>query len=418
MHLRHLSLLDFRNYPEVELPLSAGTTAFVGPNGHGKTNLVEAVGYLATQSSHRVSTDAPLVRAGAQHAIIRGSVHRHGRDTTLELDLVPGRANRARLNRSPVRPRELLGVLRTVLFAPEDLALVKGDPAGRRAFLDTLLVQLAPRFSGVLVDYDRVLKQRNTLLKQALGERRGRRRAAPPPEAGATVEATLDVWDAQLARFGADLLAARLYLIAQLAPHTAQAYRAVSGGAGDAVLGYRSTIGEQLPGLDQALSAGTDLPSRDQLTQTLTQALLAARPAERERGQTLVGPHRDDLVLTLGGLAAKGYASHGESWSYALALRLGGYALLRVDEDPVLILDDVFAELDAGRRARLAAEISGADQVLITAAVEEDIPDGLVGHRVLVDSGRVVDQARSAQEESEQVDAGQDQPDGADDAVG
>ena len=387
MHLRHLSLLDFRNHPRVELELNTGITAFVGPNGHGKTNLVEAVGYLATLGSHRVATDAPLIRAGAEHAVIRGKVRRDGRDTVLEVDLTPGRANRARLNRAAVRPRELLGILRTVLFAPEDLALVKGDPGGRRAFLDALLIQLAPRFAGVIADYDRVLKQRNTLLKQTQG--RGRRSQVPAEVA--SVDATLDVWDAQLGRLGGELLAARLYLVGQLAPHVAEAYREVSGGAGDAVLGYRCTVEESLPGIGDAVRTGATLPGRDELTAALTTRLAQLRDAERERGQTLAGPHRDDLLLDLGPMPAKGYASHGESWSYALALRLGGYALLRTDEDPVLILDDVFAELDAGRRARLAAAVADADQVFITAAVEEDIPDGLVGHRVHVRDGRVGD---------------------------
>ena len=397
MYVRHLSLLDFRNHARLELPLTDGITAFVGPNGHGKTNLVEAIGYLATLGSHRVAADAPLVRAGAEHAMVRGLLVREGRETLLEVDITPGRANRGRLNRAAVRPRELLGILRTVLFAPEDLALVKGDPAGRRAFLDALLVQLAPRFAGVLADYDRVLRQRNTLLKQAAGERRGRRAQVSADVAG--VDATLDVWDAQLAALGGELLAARLYLIQQLHPHVGQAYREVAAGAGDAVLGYRCTLEETLPGVGAAVTPDAGAPSREELTEAMTRRLTELRRTEIERGQTLAGPHRDDLHLELGGMPAKGYASHGESWSYALALRLGGYALLRVDDDPVLILDDVFAELDAGRRRRLAAAVARADQVFITAAVEEDIPDGLVGHRIWVQDG-TVDGDRSDQSES------------------
>ena len=398
MHVSHLSLSDFRSYTSVELPLKPGVTAFVGPNGQGKTNLVEAIGYVATLSSHRVAQDAPLVRAGAERAVVRVAVDRDGRSTLVEIEITPGRANRARLNRSPVpRPREVLGSLRTVLFAPEDLALVKGEPDGRRRFLDDLLVLLAPRFAGVRADYDRVLKQRNALLKQAAPARsRGRRRAPQddvPGAGGATVDSTLDVWDSQLARLGGELLAARLFLLRRLAPYVAEAYKAVSDAAGDAVLGYRASVSDAL---GAAFTADDDLPGREALATLLAEQLLELRPKEIERGTSLVGPHRDDMVLDLGPLPAKGYASHGESWSYALALRLGSYELLRsdgtgstADREPVLILDDVFAELDSGRRARLAALVAGAEQVLVTAAVEADVPSELAGDRVQVRGGEV-----------------------------
>ncbi len=395
MHVTHLSLVDFRSYPEVDLDLRPGVTAFVGPNGQGKTNLVEAIGYVATLASHRVATDAPLVRAGAERAVVRTAVQRDGRSTLVELEITPGRANRARLNRSPVsRPREVLGSLRTVLFAPEDLALVKGDPEGRRRFLDELLVLLAPRFAGVRADYDRVLRQRNALLKQATPARR-RGRPAERADLGASIDSTLDVWDTHLANVGGELLAARMFLVQRLAPHVLSAYQQVSDAVGQASLGYRSTLDEALPDLPGVLRSGGDLPSRQALTEALAAELLAKRSREIERGQSLVGPHRDDLVLELGDLPAKGYASHGESWSYALALRLAGYELLRGDSstgdgEPVLILDDVFAELDTGRRKRLADLVAPAEQVLVTAAVEQDVPEALAGDRVAVQEGQVL----------------------------
>jgi DNA replication and repair protein RecF len=398
VYVSHLSLSDFRSYPSAELTLGPGVTSILGPNGQGKTNLVEAIGYVATLGSHRVAQDAPLVRAGAERAVLRATVVRDDRSTLVEIEITPGRANRARLNSSPVpRPREVLGSLRTVLFAPEDLALVKGDPDGRRRFVDDLLVLLAPRFAGVRSDYERVLKQRNALLKQAAPARaRGRRRPPRddvPAAGGATVDSTLDVWDAQLARLGAELLAARLFLLRRLSPHVAGAYRAVSDDAGDAVLGYRSSVSDQL---GAAFAAGDDLPGRDALAGLIGDRLQDLRRQEVERGTSLVGPHRDDVVLELGGLPAKGYASHGESWSYALALRLASYELLReegpgstAEREPVLILDDVFAELDSGRRSRLAALVGGAEQVILTAAVEADVPAELKGERLFVRDGQV-----------------------------
>lgn len=370
MHLAHLSLADFRSYAAVELPLDLGVTAFVGPNGQGKTNLVEAVGYLATLGSHRVAQDAPLVRLGTGRAVVRGSVVRDGRPTLVEIEITPGRANRARVNRAPVpRPREVLGLLRTVLFAPEDLALVKGDPSDRRRYLDELLVARAPRLSGVRSDYDRVLKQRNALLKSAGAAVRASRGGG----GGVPDLRTLDVWDSHLARAGAELLAARVELVEALRPLVAKSYDDVAAGVGDARLDYRSSLGPEV-----AL-----LPDRELLAAALLEAMARTRREEVDRGVSLVGPHRDDLVLSLGPMPAKGYASHGECWSYALALRLASYDLLTADGgEPVLVLDDVFAELDTGRRDRLAGLVSGAEQVLVTAAVPADVPEALTGARV------------------------------------
>lgn len=384
MYIAHLSLADFRSYTEVELSLEPGVTAFVGPNGQGKTNLVEAVNYLATLGSHRVAHDAPLVRVGSERAVVRGDVvdtsMPNERHTLLEIEITPGRANRARLNRSPVpRPREILGVINTVLFAPEDLALVKGDPAERRRFLDELLVARAPRFAGVRSDYDRVLKQRNALLKSAGAAVRGASRSGGPVDLP-----TLDVWDTHLSTAGAELLAARLELVDTLRPLVAKAYETVAAGggtsSGEAQLTYKSSLGP-----DAELS-----PDREALAAALLDATGRARRDELERGVSLVGPHRDDVILGLGAMPAKGYASHGESWSFALALRLASYELLRSGgSDPVLILDDVFAELDAGRRDRLARLVADAEQVLVTAAVPADVPESLAGGRVDVEGSGV-----------------------------
>ncbi|RAY14936.1 DNA replication/repair protein RecF [Actinomadura craniellae] len=370
MHVAHLSLADFRSYASAEIALDPGVSTFVGPNGQGKTNLVEAVGYVATHGSHRVATDAPLVRQGAARAVVRAGVVRDERRALLELEINPGRANRARLNRSPVpKPRELLGILRTVLFAPEDLILVKGDPGERRRFMDELLTARAPRFAGVRSDYDRVLKQRNALLKSAAAHRR---------KPGAEMLATLDVWDSHLARTGAELLAARLELVTALAPLVAKAYTALAPG-GVADLEYRNSL--------DAPELSTD---RGLLAAALQEGLARSRKSELERGVSLVGPHRDELLLRLGELPARGYASHGESWSFALALRLAAFELLRADgDDPVLILDDVFAELDTGRRTRLAELVAPAEQVLVTAAVPADVPETLTGAAYDVAEGEV-----------------------------
>jgi DNA replication and repair protein RecF len=375
VYVRHLQLGSFRSWERVDLALGPGPTVFVGRNGEGKTNLVEAVGYLATMSSHRVSSDAPLVRHGDTQAVVRAALRRGDRELLVEIEINPGRANRVRVNRAPLpRPREVLGMVATVLFAPEDLALVRGDPTERRRFLDELLVTRTPRLAGVRADYDRVLKQRNALLKTARLAR------------GKAIE-TLDVWDGHLTDVGGQLLAARLRLIADLAPHMSQAYAGVAGaGATIAGLGYSSTVA--LAGDGAAVEVGTTLPTVSELTAAMAERVAERRSDELDRGMTLVGPHRDDLVIHLGPVPAKGYASHGESWSLALALKLATFALLRAEgEDPILILDDVFATLDAQRRAALAAVARSAEQTLITAAVLEDVPVELRGARVLVGDG-------------------------------
>ena len=382
MHLTRLALTDFRSYADVSIELGPGVTTFSGPNGEGKTNLVEAIGYLATLGSHRVATDAPLVRQGAGRAVLRAAVTGANGGTLLELELNPGHANRVRLNRSPLpRPRDILGTLRTVLFAPEDLTLVKGDPGERRRFLDELLVATAPRYAGLRADYERVLRQRTALLKSAGGK--GHLRGA----ARESMTATLETWDAQLARAGAPLLAGRMRLVAALRPHVAAAYEAVSGGQPGDVTGmnYRSSALNTEDGFEDATA-----PETAPLEKALLAALGGVRASELDRGVCLVGPHRDELELTIGALPARGYASHGESWSLALALRLASFSLLRQGhEDPVLILDDVFAELDAGRRDRLAGLVADAEQVLITAAVPADVPGVLAGARFDVRAGEI-----------------------------
>ncbi len=402
MYVSHLSLLDFRSYESVEVELEPGPNAFVGRNGQGKTNLVEAIAYTATLGSHRVANDTPLIRAGAERAVIRTRVVRGDRASTIELEITAGKANRARVNRGQAgRARDVLGILRTVLFAPEDLALVKGDPEGRRRFLDQLVVQLLPRAAGLLQDYERVVRQRSALLK-SLRQVRGAGRA---PDLS-----TLEVWDAKAAQLGGQILAMRHALVAALRPRVAAAYEQVSDANGLAELEYRSSV---------PATAGDPAPSAPDLEKAMLEALAEAHPQEVERGVSLVGPHRDDLVLTLGGLPAKGYASHGESWSFALALRLASYRLLGgsavglpddgapaalegpareqvfwdpdhgTDADPVLILDDVFAELDVRRRERLAELVAPARQVLVTAAVPADVPPGLMGARFEVTPGQV-----------------------------
>lgn len=373
MYVSHLQLADFRSYESALLELEPGVSVFVGSNGQGKTNLVEAIGYVATLGSHRVSSDTPLVRMGAERAIVSTRVMRDGRDMLVDLEINPGRANRARVNRGAAgRPRDVLGILRSVLFAPEDLALVKGDPGERRRFLDELLVARTPRMAGVRSDYERVLKQRNALLKSASAQLR--RRATPDLS-------TLEVWDSHLAETGAELLAARLGLVEELRPLVAKNYAGLTESGGPAVPAYRSS----------AVEEGVGLPhDRPQLVDILLSSLARARERELQRGVGLVGPHRDELHLRLGELPAKGYASQGESWSYALAFKLSAFDLLRADgDDPVLILDDVFAELDSERRSRLAERVRDAEQVLVTAAIGTDIPEELVGARFGVRRGVV-----------------------------
>jgi DNA replication and repair protein RecF len=377
VYVRHLGLRDFRSWAHADLELEPGRTVFVGPNGYGKTNLIEALWYSTTLGSHRVGTDAPLIRAGAPRAVVSTIIVNEGRECAVDLEIAAGRANKARFNRSPVRStREVVGVLQAVLFAPEDLALVRGDPADRRRYLDDLATVRRPTVAGVRADYEKILRQRTALLKSLSGARHRSDQAALD---------SLDVWDSRLAEYGAQLMAARIDLVNQLAPEVEKAYQLLAPGTRPASIAYRSS-------LDVGLNSDTD---RELLEPALLAALSARRAAELERGVCLVGPHRDDLELRLGDQFAKGFASHGESWSFAVTLRLAAYELLRADgSEPVLLLDDVFAELDAARRRALAAVAESAEQVLVTAAVLEDIPAGWDARRVTIDlrdddSGRV-----------------------------
>jgi DNA replication and repair protein RecF len=375
-----LSLTDFRNYAHADLALAPGPNVLVGRNGQGKTNLVESLGYLSTLGSHRVSTDQALIRSGQESAIVRARLEHGDRQVLVELQLNRSGANRAQINRVATKPRELPRYVTTVLFAPEDLALVRGEPSGRRRFLDQLLVQLSPRFAGVLADYERVLRQRNTLLKSARGVRN--------PELS-----TLELWDERLVDLGAEIVDGRADLTERLAPEVAAAYRRIAGDEHTAELGDALSILSDAVD-DDASDAAPARLTRTELTDAFHAALVRLRRAELERGLTLAGPHRDDLVLTLNGLPARGYASHGESWSFALALRLASAAVLRHESplgDPVIILDDVFAELDEGRRGQLAAAVGDYEQVLITAAVASDVPPAFAGGMVRIEGGRIVE---------------------------
>jgi DNA replication and repair protein RecF len=380
LYVRHLGLTDFRSWPQAELELEPGRTVFVGSNGFGKTNLVEALWYSSTLGSHRVASDAPLIRAGAERAVVSTIVVNEGRELAVDLEITAGRANKARLNRSPVRSaREILGVLRAVLFAPEDLALVRGDPSERRRFLDELATTRRPTVAGVRADYDKVLRQRAALLKTASGARfRG----------DATALETLDVWDGHLATYGAQLIAARVELVNQLSPEVEKAYQLLAPATRVAAIRYRSSVET----IEAEAAAGT--VSTELFEAALLAELARKRPAEVERGVCLVGPHRDDLELRLGDQIAKGFASHGESWSVALSLRLAAYELLRSEgSDPVLLLDDVFAELDTARRRALVNVAASAEQVLVTAAVHDDVPDDWDARRIEIgmrddDTGR------------------------------
>ena len=394
MIVTHLSLTDFRNYREAEVDLVAGSNLFVGSNGQGKTNLVEAIAYLSTLGSHRVATDQALIRAGQDAAIVRARLEHAERSVLVEVQLNRTSANRAQVNRVGTKPRELPRYATSVLFAPEDLALVRGDPGGRRRYLDQLLVQLSPRLAGVLGDYDRVVRQRTTLLKSV--------RAARVPESQLS---TLEVWNDRLADLGRQVIVERSGLVERLRPQVADFYRRIAGDDHRADLGMRLSIlgdaGSADEGADDSADADGATPVLDttEVGEAFTAALARMRRQELDRGLTLIGPHRDDLVLTLNGLPAKGYASHGESWSFALALKLAAAAILRADSplgDPVVILDDVFAELDEIRRGRLAAAIGDYEQVLITAAVLDDVPSELRAHTVRIRSGRILEPGEDA----------------------
>lgn len=391
MIVEQLSLVDFRNYAAVDVTLGSGANVFVGRNGQGKTNLAEAIGYFATLGSHRVSQDVPMVRDGADAAIVRMRLAYGERRVQLEAQLNRSGSNKARVNGAAVKTAELPRYAQVVLFAPEDLQIVRGDPSSRRRFADQLLVQRAPRMAGVLADYDRVLKQRTALLKSARA--RGIRGDAL---------STLDVWNDKLVQLGTDIIRARLAVARELSVPVAEAYTAIAGEDHRPELEWALSIGGGDPeddpdtpassrALDQRTGDGTT--EADEIQAQFRAALADKRQSELDRGLTLVGPHRDDLVLRVRGLPVKGYASHGESWSVALALRLASAQLLRAQSqlgDPVLILDDVFAELDADRRARLAGLVGGFEQVVVTAAVENDVPDALRARTVRVVAGTIV----------------------------
>lgn len=386
MIVTHLSLRDFRNYVEADVALHAGTNIFVGRNGQGKTNLIESLVFLSTLGSHRVSTDRALIRAGCPSAVIRTRLHHAGRELLAEVQINAGSANRAQVNRGSIKPRELPRYIRSVLFAPEDLSIVRGEPGFRRRFLDQLITTLIPRMAGVMADYERVVRQRNTLLKSLRGVRSG------------TASATLEVWNDKLVLLGSEIISERLALIDALRAPLRAAYGQVVGDDHRPDIAAVLTAWGHNADDEEALVAagGPDsLVSIEEISRNFRARLEERSAAERDRGVTLVGPHRDDLYCSLNGLPVKGYASHGESWSFALSLKLASAEILRRDSslgDPVIILDDVFAELDSNRRGRLADAISGFEQVLITAAVAEDIPDSL-GHRaVRIDAGRILDE--------------------------
>ncbi len=395
LYVSHVSLTNFRSYRQVDLELGPGTTVFAGPNGVGKTNIAEALGYLASLSSHRVSNDAPLIHFGADQALVRARIHRAQQAVGLELEITAGKANRARINRAnPVRAREIMGIVRTVLFAPEDLALVKGDPSERRRYLDDVLVALQPHQAATRSDYDRVLKQRNALLKSARSAGR----------LSSSHEATLSVWDQHLAAAGSKLLRGRLDVLDALQGHLSDAYAGLTDGSKAAIATYTSSIAGGAE-LDDGTAQGADAAptpearplsglDEGELHELFLEALAAQRGRELDRGLTLVGPHRDDLVLGLGSAPAKGYASHGETWSLALSLRLAVYRALCQDDSrpgakPILILDDVFAELDVSRRRKLAQVVADAEQVIVTAAVVDDVPEELHGRILTVGPGTV-----------------------------
>jgi DNA replication and repair protein RecF len=382
LRVTHLSLTDFRNYRTAEVPFAAGANLFVGRNGQGKTNLVESLGYLSSLGSHRVSSDQAMIRKDADSAIVRARIEHDGRELLVEVQLNRSSPNRAQVNRGAIKPRELPRYFSSVLFAPEDLALVRGEPGIRRRFLDQLLIQRNPRFSAVIADYERVLKQRNTLLKSARASR------VKPDQLG-----TLDIWDERLVALGTELLDARLDLVARLSDPLVAAYRSVAGDDHHPRLLPQLTIrGAHVDDDEDDADSDVTVSSGD-TAEVFRGALAAVRSKELERGLTLVGPHRDDVLFELNGLPAKGYASHGESWSFALALKLASAELLRRESstgDPVLVLDDVFAELDQARRRMLATAVAGYEQVLITAAVLDDVPETLTAHTVRIEAGTIV----------------------------
>ncbi|MBX3100794.1 MAG: DNA replication/repair protein RecF [Salinibacterium sp.] len=383
MIVTHLNLKDFRNYEQLEVAIHPGPNLFVGSNGQGKTNLVEALGYLSTLGSHRVSVDHALIRSGQDSAIVRARLVHADREILAEVQINRVGVNRAQINRSAIKTRELPRYFSSVLFAPEDLALVRGEPSGRRRFLDELLILRSPRMSAVIADYERVLRQRNTLLKSARNARGDL--------------STLDIWDERLVALGSEIIIARSWLVDELDPEVARSYSAIAGADHAASLSshvsvFSTSTDDDTPDAAATRAGTLALPV---VVEGFRAALARLRRAELDRGVTLAGPHRDDLVLELNRLPARGYASHGESWSFALALKLASATVLRRDSatgDPVLILDDVFAELDESRRGRLAAAVGDFEQVLITAAVFDDVPEALAFHTVRIQAGKVIDE--------------------------
>ncbi|MFY9304628.1 MAG: DNA replication/repair protein RecF [Rhodoluna sp.] len=384
MYVKKVRLTNFRNYKTAEVELSPGVNLLFGPNGQGKTNLVEAINFFASLSSHRVAGHTPLIKQGEQSAIVSLDLAHQERELLLEYEINSDSPNRARLNKSPVqKPKDILGHLNSVIFAPEDLDIVKRDPTNRRAFIDQLIVQFTPRMLGVYSDYERVLKQRNTLLKSARAT--GTRGDAL---------STLSAWDESLVKFGSEIIAARVSIAAKLAPGLTKNYKNIAKTNNEprmfiksSILGATTSDSDEVEGVEYL-----ETSDREEIAELFREKLALMRPKELERGITLVGPHRDDLVLILGSLPAKGYASHGESWSYALSLRLASLEILRQEStlgDPILILDDVFAELDSDRRTKLAELVKGNEQVLITAAVIEDVPESLVAKRFSVVAGEI-----------------------------
>jgi len=371
VYLSHLSLTNYRSYEQAEIELKPGPNILIGANGVGKTNVAEAINYLAVQHSHRVSNDHPLVRIGETQALARGRVHRGEQAVSIEYEINPGKSNRVAINRgAPQAARQAYGIFKAVLFAPEDIELISGQPDIRRRFMDDLIVQMRPALGDARRDYDRVLRQRNALLKS------GRKPGSWTDEH----ESTLAVWNEHLARAAARLINGRLHALRLLAAPTSEVYAKLSNGNKPAGFAYQSTV-------PMASGQHAEVPDEATLYTAIVEALEEAYRSERDRGITLIGPHRDDLVVTLGPAPAKGFASHGETWSLALALRLASYRVLAKDDPnpdarPVLILDDVFAELDAARRARLAEMTRDAEQLIITAAVSADIPSELTGTHI------------------------------------
>lgn len=383
--MRRVELRDFRSYGEASVDLPAGVALLLGPNAQGKTNLVEALHRVATGSSHRVTSDGPLVRAGADAAYVRALLATDaGRSRTLELELSPGRGSRTRVDGNDVRrASEAVGVLRVVLFAPEDVAVVRGDPAVRRGLLDTLLAQRRPSYAAARAEFERALRQRNHLLKQVRGL---------APAAASAARPTLDTWTDQLVGYGTALLAARIAGVHALAGPADGFYRRLADRPEPVELTYRSSIGQRF-----TATPGGGIPEPGPLQEAFRQALARVDGEEVARGLTLVGPHRDDLELTVGGLAARTHASHGEAWSLALALKLATYDVLaEVGERPVVLLDDVFAELDQTRRRRLAEACGAWDQVVVTAAVEADVPLGGQRLDITLENGTSVVRPRAA----------------------